>query len=220
MIPRSVSRRALIALFGTTLVFAACAEKKTKSKDSDDLPTADGGGGDQPPASDAEDAEKDLPPAGNVPSGKPKPQPKPNAKPAPYGQHVDPTVASIQKKLLDVYCIGCHQGENASAGLDLASLQDHLDGTVRDSFEGYLIVPGAPERSLLALVIDPEVEHSPYLPAMPPPEAQLPAPTAQQVSAVKEFIAKLPEAGAVDGGDDEGEGDDGRSGTIDPDIQL
>ncbi len=239
MILRFDSRLAFIAVFGTAQLFGACARKKSKKADSVET-TADAGSGEQAPPPDEDDGGDDAPGQADEPGDKSidhqdpkpdaKPAPKPEPKPSPYGQKVEASVASIQAKLLDVYCVACHRGESPKAGLDLTSLASHLDGTVRDSYQGRLIVPGAPEQSMLALVIDPAVTHSEAVPQMPPPPAGVPAVTSAQAFAVNTFIHNLPgsgaadlsDAGAGDGAGDAGDGggDDGRGDSLDPGIHL
>ncbi len=249
MILRFDKRLAFIAVFGAAQLLGACARKKSKKADSVET-TADAGSGEQAPPPDEDDGGDDAPGQADEPGDKsivhkdpdpnpdpnpdPKPDPTPDPKPSSYGQTVDLTVASIQAKLLDVYCVACHRGESPKAGLDLTSLASHLDGTVRDSYQGRLVVPGAPGQSMLALVIDPAVAHSQDIPLMPPPLAAIPAVTAAQALAVKTFIRDLAGSGAADvsdtgdgvgGGDRDGNagnggGDDGRGDALDPGIDL
>lgn len=206
MILRMDSRLAFALLFGATQLLGACAKKKAKKSDSVET-TADAGSGDQAPPPGEDGGSGDDAPGQTDGGDKsvddhddPAPGPKDDGSsspdPTPYGQVVEPSVASIQTKLLDVYCVKCHQGATPRAGLDLTSLQKHLDGTAAGTYQGRLLVPGHAELSTLALVIDPAVEHSAELPAMPPAPSGIPAVTADQAKAVKDFINGL--GGATD----------------------
>lgn len=226
MILRFDARLAFVALFGAAQLLGACAKKKTKSSDSVETPTTDAGGGGQSPLPDTDGQDEDSPPPADAPPDKSiddkKPDPGKPDQPSPYGQKIEANVASIQAKLLDVYCVACHKGETPRAGLDLTSLASHLDGTVRDTYEGRLIVPGAPEQSMLALVIDPAVDHSGGIKAMPPKPSGIPAVTAAQAAAVASFIEGLAVGGndLGDADDDDGAGGDDRGDALDPDIDL
>ncbi len=200
MFLRMDSRLAFVALFGSAQLLGACAKKKAKKSDaveqSSDAgsgdqappPDEDGGGGEDAPGQTDQD-DKSVDDKDDAPP--PKDDGSTSPSPSPYGQALEPTVASIQTKLLDVYCVKCHQGTSPRAGLDLTSLQAHLDGTAAGTYEGRLVVPGHEELSALVLVIDPAVDHDGAIKWMPPLQAGIPAVTGDQVQVVKAFVHGL-----------------------------
>ena len=139
--------------------------------------------------------------------GEPQPQPQ-------YGLAITPDVESIQKDLVNVYCVHCHSGRRPPEKLDLTDLASYADGSVHEG--GYprpLIVPSKPLESMFYLVIK-----STGRDQMPPANSGLPHATPQQQKAVKEWIGSLQpmagdaeddgEPGADDGGATDEPGDD------------
>ncbi len=83
--------------------------------------------------------------------------------------------------LLQRYCAGCHNPQEAEAELDLTQHAEMMKGSV----EGAVIVPGSAEQSKLLQVLIGEAE-----PAMPPEDS--PVPSAEEIATLRRWI----EAGA------------------------
>ena len=132
-------------------------------------------------------------------------QPPPKETPH-FGLTIQPTLESIQKDLIDVYCISCHTGNTPPAKLNLVDLgkftDPHAGHNDPNGYHGRLIVPGKPQDSMLHIVIKSTRARD----QMPPSTSGIPVVTAEQIESVDKWITSL--APADDGGDDE-PGDDG-----------
>jgi hypothetical protein len=92
----------------------------------------------------------------------------PPARPVTFARDVAP--------ILDHWCVACHSGKEAEAGLWL----DSAAGALRGGDSGPVVVPGNPDDSLLLA----KIEHR-HRPAMPP-RRRLPAPS---VALIRAWIA-------------------------------
>jgi WD40 repeat protein len=87
------------------------------------------------------------------------------------------------KPLLARYCLECHSGERAKAGLDLETFKGLSEG----SRNGPVLVPGKPDESPFVLAVEGKKQ-----PAMPPKKARQPRP--KDVEVLRAWVA----AGAKD----------------------
>jgi hypothetical protein len=92
----------------------------------------------------------------------------PPARPVTFAREVAP--------ILDRWCVACHSGKEAEAGLWL----DSAGGVLRGGDTGPVVVPGNPDDSLLLAKI--ERRHRPAM----PPRRRLPAPA---VALIRAWIA-------------------------------
>jgi hypothetical protein len=92
----------------------------------------------------------------------------PSARPVTFAGDVAP--------ILDHWCLACHSGRDADAGLWL----DSLGGLMRGGDDGPVVIPGNPEDSLLLAKI--ERRHRPTM----PPRRRMPAPA---IALIRAWIA-------------------------------
>jgi hypothetical protein len=103
---------------------------------------------------------------------------------------VEATQASIQKLLVNHYCLPCHQGDHAAGGLSLSDIGVFATGAPgAGGYRGIFIYPGRPEISAFKLVLQDHQGEQ----VMPPAENTLgiPAVLPQQIDAVSAWIQSL-----------------------------
>ena len=93
------------------------------------------------------------------------------------------TYATDIKPILDVSCVKCHSGEKPKAHLKL----DTLEGVLKGSGHGKVIVPGKSTESKLVLAVAHIGEEDEF---MPPPDnkAHIPPLTPAQVGLIRAWI--------------------------------
>jgi hypothetical protein len=116
-----------------------------------------------------------------------------------YDLVVLPNAESIQKSVVDQYCLSCHKGSNAQRNLDLTDISafvPNILGQRRDNrYSGRLIIPGEPQFSsfYIALAATPDAKE-----LMPPTSSGLPPVSAPQQQAVKAWIQAMTKASSTE----------------------
>lgn len=132
---------------------------------------------------------------------------------------VEPTVQSIQRNLMDQYCVSCHSGATPPAKLDLTNLAVFADGEHgHGGYHGRLVVPAKPAESMLVIVMKSMNPHD----QMPPAGSGIPRVKDEQLDAVRGWIGSLPATPDTDepGTDEPGTDEPGTDepGTDEPGI--
>lgn len=137
----------VVAVFAVTLGACGAKEKSHGDKRKPDPGSAN---------ADGADGEVDGgTPADGTPSPAPS-QPPPGSPPPSesYDRTVSPTLESIQSDLVNPFCVPCHSGESPAKGVDLSNLKKYVDGGPLTRDERLMIVPGAPDFSLIVRVLE------------------------------------------------------------------
>lgn len=116
--------------------------------------------------------------------------------PDPFGQSAAANVESVQKTVIDPYCVGCHGTANPKAGLNLTDLKAFLPGAAASDaaaqYRGKLFTPGSPETSLLVARLKAPDEFR-----MPPKASDKPRVKDQQIAAIEKWIKDMPAQGGT-----------------------
>lgn len=107
----------------------------------------------------------------------------------PYNRTVAANAESIQKNLVDPYCVSCHRGDQPPGKLNLENIAIYADGHIH-GYPGKAIDPGSPPTCMIVMMI--EETHANK--KMPPPGNSLGIPAVQeaQLKALTDWIAALP----------------------------
>ncbi len=118
---------------------------------------------------------------------------------SPYNRAVAANAESIQKNLIDPYCVSCHRGEQPSGKLNLENIAIYTDGRIH-GYPGKAIDPGSPPTCMIVMTIEETRANR----KMPPPGNSLGIPLveAAQLKALKDWIAELPHQDPSPDGED------------------